>query len=568
MENPAAIGEHAYGYAGDGKALQPGATTKSVLGGAYERFKEVLANKKIIKGKSPDPSKFPELSPADEAAQKMQKMILDQLEEGNFRTEVRAAAWENTILGTGVLKGPETVKQISHKWEKDEVSQENVYNAIVKPFPQIRYATCWNVYPDPVARRQEDLQYVIERHLLNRSGLADLKNNIGFDTVAIDRLLASGPAPRETDYWEQQIRDVNDTAMDNRYEVFEYWGYLERSMLESMNAFTDANLTAGVEQFQVNLWICQHEVLRAIINPFVPKRIPYYFIPYEESPNQLWGIAIPQNMKDAQMLMNNHYRMMIDNLALAGNCVFEVNENYLSTGQDMTMYPGKVIRTNNGAPGQSVFSLKFDNTSQSHMAAYDKARQIADEVTGQPSYAQGTATTTGATRTAAGMSMLMSAAAGNIRQVVKNWDEYGFRRIGQDMFNWNMQMNPDAEIKGDVRIIAGGTNALMRREVMSQRLLQYAQAVAPNPAIAPLVNWNYWNKELAKTMNLDPEKLTNDPTQAMLAAEMMGMAQGGAQPPTEGAGSVQDQNGGGGGNIGVGAAPQPSDPQFSGNNAQ
>lgn len=567
-----AVGEHAYGWSGDNKMIQPGATTKSVLGGAYDKFKSILEQKKIIKGKSPDPSKFPELSPAADAAFKMQKTILDQLEESNFRTEVRSAAWENVVLGTAVLKGPETIKQVTHRWERDEITQENVYNAVVKKFPQTRYASCWNVYPDPVARRQEELQYVIEKHLLNRVGLAELKNSIGFDTNAIDRLLMSGPLPREMESWENQIRDVNDTAMDNRYEVLEYWGYLERDMLASLNKFTGQDLTEGVEQFQVNVWTCQNEILRVIINPFVPQRIPYYFIPYEEHTQQLWGIAIPENMRDAQILMNNHVRMGIDNLALAGNCVFEVNENYLAPGQDLTMFPGKTIRTQNGAPGQSIFALKFDNTYASHMQAYDKARQIADEVTGQPSYAQGVATTTGATRTASGMSMLMSAAAGNIRQVVKNWDEYCFRPLGEAMFNWNMQHNNDIEIKGDIRVIAGGTNALMRREVMSQRLLQYAQAVAPNPAIAPLVNWQYWNKELAKTMGLDPDKLTNDPVQAMLAAEMMGMASGGQPQPggspgqaANPAGGAQDQTGGGGGNIGPGMATTPGEQQFSGN---
>lgn len=565
----ATVGEHAYGWGGDNKEIQPGATTKSVWGGAWDKFQEVLATKKVIKGRSPDPSKFPEISPAADAAMKMQKVILDQLEEGDFRTEVRSAAWENVVLGTAVLKGPETVKQVTHKWEKNPETQENQYSSLIKKFPQTRYASCWNIYPDPSARRQKELQYVIEKHLMNRISFSDLKNNLAFDTDAIDRLLFTGPLPRLMDSWETAIRDVMDTTTDDRYEVLEYWGYLERSMLESLNKFTGEDLTEGVDQFQVNIWKCQNEILRVIINPFVPQRIPYYFVPYEEHTQQLWGIAIPENMRDAQILMNNHQRMGIDNLALAGNCVFEVNENFITTGQDLTMYPGKIIRTNNGAPGQSIFALKFDNTYQSHMMAYDKARQIADEVTGQPSYSQGVASTTGATRTAAGMSMLMSAAAGNIRQVVKNWDEYCFNPLGEAYFNWNMQNNPDAEIKGDVRIVAGGTQALMRREVMSQRLLQYAQAVAPNPAIAPMVNWQYWNKELAKTMGLDPDKLTNDPVQAMLAAEMMGKAAGGGAPagapPEASQGpSAQDQTGGGGGNIGAGMATQPDESQFSG----
>lgn len=561
--------EDVYGFPGDGKSLQPGTTHKSALGGAYTRLKQLLGSQKVIEGQSPDAQKFPMLTPAEKAADKMEKTILDQLEEGHFKNEVRSAVWECCVLGTGVLKGPETIKQVTNTWVKNEQTGENEYQPNINLFPETTYVSCWNIYPDPSARRQEDMQWVIQRHLLNRMSLSALKNKSAFDTDAIDRLLYAGPLPRTQETWENQIRDVNDVGMDNRYEVLEYWGYLERSMVEALSDYVGHNLEEGVEQFQVNIWVSQNEILRAVINPFVPQRIPYYFIPYEEHTQQVWGISIPENMRDSQQLMNNHARMWIDNLALAGNCIFEVNENYLTPGQDLTMYPGKIIRTNNGAPGQSIFSIDFKSTAQEHMAAYDKARQIADETTGQPSYAHGGATTTGATRTASGMSMLMSAAAGNIRQVVKNWDEYCFSKLGEAYFNWNMQMNSDAEIKGDVRIVAGGTASLMRREVMSQRLLQYAQAVGGNPAIAPKVNWDYWNRELAKTLNLDPDKLTNDDATAMLVAQMMGAAQGQGQAPTEGSGQggAQDQTGGGGGQTNPGTPTAPGEPQFSGNNA-
>jgi len=556
-----------YGYAGDGKQLDPGTTHKSALGGAYERLKSFLADKKIIQGTSPDSTKFPQLTPAEECADKMQKTIIDQMEEGDFRNEVRASVWECCVLGTGVLKGPETIKQVTNTWVRDPATGENQYTPNIKLFPETSYVSCWNIYPDPQARRQDQLQWVIQRHQLNRHALSNLKNKAAFDTNAIDRLLYKGPLPRQQEYWENQIRDVNDEGVDNRYEVLEYWGYMERSMVEALSDYVGQDLEEGAEQFQVNIWVCQNEILRAVINPFVPQRIPYYFVPYEEHPQQLWGISIPENMKDSQAMMDNHARMWVDNLALAGNAIFEVNENYLTPGQDLTMYPGKIIRTNNGAPGQSIFSLDIKSTAQEHMMAYDKARQLADETTGQPSYAQGSPSVTGANRTASGISMLMTAAAGNIRQVVKNWDEYCFRKLGEAYFNWNMQMNPDAEIKGDVRIVAGGTASLMRREVMSQRLLQYAQAVAPNPQLAARTNWEYWNRELAKSMNLDPDKLTNDDKTAMLMMQMM-QPQGQGAPQAAPQGGAQDETGGGGGSIGPGMAATPGTQQFSGNNAQ
>ena len=67
-------------------------------------------------------------------------------------------------------------------------------------------------------------------------------------------------------------------------------------------------------------------------NPFTPVRIPYLVCPYELNPYQFFGIGIPENMEDSQMVMNGHARMAIDNLALAGNLVFDVDETMLVPG--------------------------------------------------------------------------------------------------------------------------------------------------------------------------------------------------------------------------------------------
>ena len=89
---------------------------------------------------------------------------------------------------------------------------------------------------------------------------------------------------------------------------------------------------------------CATMVLRCVLNPFTPARIPYQVFPYEINPYQIWGVGVAENMEDAQMLMNGHVRMAIDNLALAGNLVFDVDEASLVPGQNMDIFPGKIFR--------------------------------------------------------------------------------------------------------------------------------------------------------------------------------------------------------------------------------
>lgn len=571
----AGISPDPYGYVGDGQEIAPGATTKDMLGGMYTRLQKYLQDKKIIKGKTPDAQAKPAVFPADEAAYKMQKTIHDQMGQTNFQRECRRSVWQTVVLGTGVMKGPLTFNETSYKYVKDEFTGKTIAEPIVKSKPKSFYVSAWNFYPDPLATSMDECEYVIERHLYNKSSLSKLRYYEGFDKEVIDFILENEPTNRTQEYWEEAIRDVEDMSVDNRYEVKEFWGTVNREMLEPLQDMLGDDLEEGLDQFQINAWVCNGYLLRLVINPLVPQRIPYYVVPFEEHNEQLWGISLVENMADTQELINTHYRMMVDNLAFAGNAVFVVNESLISPDENAEMYPGKVIRVQGGAPGQAFFGQTFPNTSQSHMMALDKARQFADEVSGQPSYSYGGVATTGSNRTASGISMLMSAAAGNIRQVVKNFDEYLFKPIGEAYYAWNRLYNDDLDIVGDHHVVAGGTAALVGGEVLSQRLLQYMQTVGGIEPLAVQTNWGYANQEFAKSLGLDPDKLQADAALQTLNMQMMAELQKqqaeaaalGEAPAPEGqmASGPQDQTGGGGGTISPGMGTTPNESQFTGN---
>ena len=139
------------------------------------------------------------------------------------------------------------------------------------------------------------------------------------------------------------------------------------------------------------------------MNPFTPERIPYHVAPYEINPYQLFGVGVPENMEDAQLLMNGHVRMAIDNLALAGNLVFDVAEASLVPGQNMDIFPGKIFRRQSGVTGTAINGLKFPNTAPENIQMYQISRQLADEDTGIPSYSHGATGVHSTTRTSSGM---------------------------------------------------------------------------------------------------------------------------------------------------------------------
>jgi hypothetical protein len=216
-----------------------------------------------------------------------------------------------------------------------------------------------------------------------------------------------------------------------------------------------------------------------------------------------------------------------------------------------------------------LFGTKFPNVSQENMQMFDKARQLADESTGLPSFSHGQTGVAGVGRTASGISMLMNAASGGIKTVIKNIDDYLLRPMGEAFFSFNMQFDYDAEAAGDLEVRARGTESLMQNEVRSQRLLQFLQVVQ-NPTLAPFAKMPYIIREIAKSMDLDPDLVSNNMEEAARQALVLQRMQppepmaGAAPAAAGGPPSPMDTSGGGGGNIGVGQAPAPGMDGFSG----
>jgi len=515
-----------------------------------------------------------QLHPAEVSAKKMEKKIHDQLEESHAKKHLRAAAFEAALFGTGVMKGPFAVDKEYPNWD-----DEGNYSPVFKTIPQTTSVSIWNFYPDPDAATMEEAEYVVERHKMSRSQIRALKNRPYFRENAVDNALRLGESYRK-EWWEHIMEDNSEEDRADRFEVLEFWGFVDTEIIKDQGVDIPTELK-DAEQLSVNIWICNGQVLRLVMNPFTPAYIPYFAAPYEMNPYSIFGVGIAENMDDTQTLMNGFMRMAVDNAALSGNLLIEVDETNLVPGQDLSVYPGKVFRRQGGAPGQAIFGTKFPNVSNENMQMFDKARVLADESTGFPSFAHGQTGVSGVGRTASGISMLMSAANGSIRNVVKNIDDYLLAPLGKAFFGFNMQFDFDKEIKGDLEIKARGTESLMANEVRSQRLMQFMQVVS-NPALAPFARMDYIVREIAKSMDLDPDKVGNNMAQAAIQAEILKQFQAENPPPTPPQGApqpgspqqapagaqVQDTQGSGGGTIGTGIAPQPGEQGFSGNTGE
>ena len=564
------------GYEGDGRTLKPGATFTN------GKFIEEEASEVLSPGLSPIPE-IPEIKPAQKSARRMEKLIHDQIDESKGSSEIRNALLEAALLGTGIVKGPFNFNKTLNRWDESEEDGERVYKPVDVRVPRIEFVSVWDFFPDPSATNIEECEYIFHRHKINKSQLRALRKMPYFDSDAIRECLMMG-ANYESKYYDTQLKeeDSNEDYGSDKYEVLEYWGIMDAEYLREAQIDVPEGID-DLDELQINAWICNGKLLRAVINPFTPNRIPYHSFPYERNPYNFFGIGVAENMDDSQQVMNGHARMAVDNLALAGSLVFDVDESALVGGQSMEIYPGKIFRRQAGMPGQAVHGLKFPNTAPENMMMFDRFRQLADEQTGIPSYSHGQTGVQSMTRTASGMSMLLGAASLNIKTVVKNLDDFLLKPLGEAYFQWNMQfMEGKLGIEGDLEVKAMGTNSLMQKEVISQRLTTFLQTVQ-NPAIAPFVKISKLISELAYSLDLDPDEILNDPEEAAIMAQIIGMQQnvgqetgaetqatGEQQAAMAGAQGTPEQpqelgaTGTGGGNIGTGNVPMPGEDQFSG----
>ena len=540
--------------------LAPGETLrqqKMKLGPLEEKLQPISGKLKVGTAISPTAVTF---SPAEVASKKMQKTINDQFVETKAVLETKKSMWELIVFGTGVIKGPFAYSKEYPNWD-----EQGNYDPVYKTIPKVKHVSLWNLYPDPDATCVTDAEYICEVHPLSKSKLYALANRPFFREEVINQVASFGP-DFQKEYWDHILAEDKQGNNPDLWKVIEFWGNVDVDLLEQHGIEVPDELKEK-PQVSANIWVCHGKVIRCVLNPFTPSYIPYHVCPMELNPYSFWGVGFCENMDDTQTLMNGFLRMAVDNAALSGNLIIEIDETNLVPEENPTdIYPGKVFRRQGGAPGQAIFGTKFPNVANENLQLFDKARQLADESTGLPSFSHGQTGVSGVGRTSSGISMLMSAASVSVTSLVKNVDDYFIQPIVESFFRFNMQFNFDPQIKGDLTVKAKGVESLMADEVRSQRLLQFLQVVQ-NPVLAPFAKMDYIIREIAKSLKLDPEKVVNSMSDAALQAEIF--KQLNPQPEiTEeapmGGLDPNDTQGTGGGTIGVGTSPTASEDGFTG----
>lgn len=460
---------------------------------------------------------------ADAAAESMTTDILDQLIEVNAEQKLKESILEACIFGSGAVKAGSVridKKQSYSRMTDPETGEEGFsINVIEQPMPEVESVSVFDLYPDPYCTSLDDCDGLFRRHVLTRKQFRELADLPQFDSEMIKYLLKTNRTGNhvEEDHerTRRRIAGINDHSSSHRFELLEYWGFVDGYKLEEHDVKLpeDADLSAD---YSACVWICSGKVIKIMLNPIAGYQIPYHIFPYEKAPHQFWGTGVPRMMRDSQGTLNAATRIWLDNLAMSSAPMMEINTDLLAAGEDPTdIHPWRVF-LREGGDGSMPMVRWYQPIANANglNQIVEIFRRFADETTSLPSYTHGQQSNS-MNKTASGMSMLMGAANVALKSTIKNVDDFLLEPLIRSMFHWNMEYGTNQKSKGDLKIIARGSTALVQKEVQSQRLLQFLSLVS-NDLDSSLIDRQQLISEVAKSMDIDPDGIIKSEEQLQL----------------------------------------------------
>lgn len=449
-------------------------------------------------------------------AEGMELKIEDQLAEGGFRGAFDEFLDHLFTYPAAFMKAPVFRKKKMMKWKQGQegwaaaVSEETIPECY-SPHPL-------DIYPSADATSMQD-GYLIERHRLTRSDLSMMKGVDGYSAEAISAVLDEygrgglkdwivGDSERAT----LEGKLTQQMTPGETIDAIQFWGKIQGKMLADWGMEVEDPLS----EYDVEAWLVGRWVIRAYINDDKLGRRPYYSTAFEKTPGAIWCNALPEGMDDLQDLCNGIGRAISNNAGMASGPMVGVNVQRLADGEKVEeMRPWRQYQFGNHSAGASeppIWFFQPQLNAEPLLKLFDYFSNLADKVTGIPAYEQGDPNQKGAGNTASGLSMLMTAAAKGIKSVISNVDLDIFTPMIGQYYDYNMEFDPNPEIKGDLKVVARGASALFIKEQQQVRRNEFMQTTN-NPtdmAIIGMPGRAEMLRGAAKALDLPVEKIVPD----------------------------------------------------------
>lgn len=492
----------------------------------------------------PDPQEY-----ADDAIEKMQVVMEDQLKESRYQIICRDVIEDSCKLGTGIIKGPIRGWADRFRWQKTKAGFERQAEDDMRPF--FARVDPWNFFPDPSGQTPDAWEYSFERHILNAKQLRHLADEPAFIPRNIRKLLQHGTrTTMPSDISERRAigdrNPANNNQMGENFILWEWHGSLTGETLEMLaNSFELEDLMQEefdpLDEVHVILVYCQNEILKLALHPLESGESLYSLFNFEKDETSSFGYGVPNLMRDSQAALNAAWRMTLDSAKISVGPQVVVNrEQIIPMDGNWNISPNKIWarKDDDGTPIKSAFEIYNIPNRQDYLNnILQTAMQFIDLETSLPLIAQGDAATQ-PVDTATGMTLLMESANVIFRRAVRNWDDDMTRPNMSRLYQWNMQFHEDHAIKGDAEVDARGSSVLMTRNQVGQNLMNFIGVFGAHPLFSALIKPReavvkiaqthmlpadeilYSDDEIARRAKENAEQQQNEPSPEVLAMQI------------------------------------------------
>lgn len=456
-------------------------------------------------------------------AKRAEDKLEDILLEGDFLEAMDEFLDDLAVFPTAFIKGP--VIENCSKLEWVEGIDGRSFPTVKKsPARKWKRVSALDIYPAPWSKNVQDA-YLIERHRLSDTALADLIGVEGYSEDAIRQVLdlhgRNGLQEwllidNERARVESQS-NVNPLLQSRLIDALQYWGSATGQDLLDWG-MTEEQVPDKAKVYEIEAWLIGSYVIKAVINPDPLYRRPYYGDSFERQPGGFWGNSLYETMRDCEDMCNASARALANNMGLSSGPQVWVMADRLADGEEITsMYPWKLWQVTSDPSGSTAQPMGFfqpQSNASELMGVFERYSQLADEVTGIPRYMTGDGVAGGAGRTASGMSMMVGNAGKTTKKTIGSIDMRITGPILNALYDHVMQYDDDPDIKGDLQIQARGAASLMAKDAAQVRRNQFLQFTA-NPfdmQIMGLEGRAAVLRETAKTLDMNPDDVVPPPS--------------------------------------------------------
>lgn len=463
----------------------------------------------------------PSLTPQDVAEMKcdlMEREIEYHLELTRYPKECRLAIADRVVLGTGIMKGPVNCGQLKKVYVKQTTSDGKIIRVptyTLETTPLIYRINPWYFFPDDSVTDIAKAEDAIEVHPMSKAELSELINHPGYNPEEIAACLQEEPRQyTNSPFNDPAYLTQGINLLKNKYLVLEYHGPLKKEDLDILGLEAP---DSPLDELYGEVWVVNSRVIRLQLSTLEGcTKLPYVACVWEPDPAMIFGFGIPMLARDQQRVVNESYKMILDNAGISAGPQVIVDTTIIKPAEGgMECAPWKVWLANEyGADTSKAIQFFTPPNSFDELSSLlSMARGFADEESSINLLAAGAQTPAGAMDSATGLALQNENALTPLFFKSEQWDDEVTHPLLDFMYDWEMQYNPKDEIKGSFDIDVRTTTSLLKGLMDQQKLDRLFQEIAQGSPVAEWVNMDELVEARLAIMKLPFANIVKTPQQ-------------------------------------------------------